>query len=346
MLACLLFSCYRMAGFLNSEGNQANLRLVWGLFTMITIVSIAGYLLHLPDFAVTDVWGHIRTSGLYARASKLAQIASINIILVYYFSKSKSFKIAMIAVSVLCLILTGSRTYLVPMVLLAFFFFYSKVALPSVFKIAVFSLIGVVVLSFGLFFLDRGSLTEKSYVRAHSLGTLSGRTGMWAKSLPYVLQKPMGSGYGLGGVALFERAGETNAPKRLLSRSVLDEFDMFRHGGIKSSLHNGYLQAMADVGFVGFLLYIVIFARGAYFAVKTTRNTAIVGVSKCIFVLTAVSNMGENALIGPTESGAALFWMAWFVLANDRSLSVDVGTAAADAPRSGASADAAKPLRV
>ncbi len=82
--------------------------------------------------------------------------------------------------------------------------------------------------------------------------TFTGRTVLWQDGLTMILERPWG-GYGYGSEWVHDLWGFTPA----LDPELV--YTLSRHGGYFEAMHNGYLQLIAQVGMIGFLLYAILF---------------------------------------------------------------------------------------
>ena len=305
----LFLFCLAKNIFMND--NYKILKVISVIFTLIIIVSVLGSFLSFPNFAYVDVWGSKRVQGLYVEPGKLAQISALNIIFTYFLFKQKVLKLIVISLCFLSLFLAGNRSYMIAIVLImyALFLINFKVARPIK---AVVSVILICAITLPVMLIDKSELSKFSYLRLHSLLSLSGRINVWRETLPIALIKPLGSGYCLGGTVIVEAFEKDKA---LVKKSK--QFDMIAtRKGVKTTLHNGYLQTLADLGPVGFFLYLMIFVRGITFAIKGahSRYRNEMGIFICIFVFFTIVNLSATAMISPTDTNTVLFWLSWFVL--------------------------------
>lgn len=321
MLLALLVFTYCISSNLFESQDFTGLKYLVVIFSLAVVVSIIGYRISPSRFSDIDVWGNHRVNGIFGEPSKLCQIAALNIFFVFYFvNKSlikKVLKIVLIIFSLSAMILAGNRSYMLALVLICVSGLLIGWKTGILIKMVTVSLAvgsGIVLLLSLLPYFP-----HISYFRTESLSNLSGRTEMWKEVMPLALNKPLGSGYCLGGSTLVESApGGREFIQRAETR-----FDMFgTTGGVKTTLHNGYIQALADLGYVGVIAYLLLFFRGTQFALYALKNPKM-RIFICIFFFYAIVNMSATVLTGPTETNTLLFWICWFILMfNYRELKV------------------------
>lgn len=138
-----------------------------------------------------------------------------------------------------------------------------------------------------------------AYMRRGDVGTLTGRTDIWAFVVQQIKSRPiLGYGYAVSG-AIFQRS---NFP------IWWGPWDLGPH----SSLHNGYLDHAVGVGIPATLLWLFIIARPWVFVFRQPGDTWNL---KAIFLLIVVpiliNNLTEELLGDFTDSVGVLFGLAW-----------------------------------
>jgi len=98
------------------------------------------------------------------------------------------------------------------------------------------------------------------------------------------------------------------------NRSNTEMFSYSANRGYKASLHSGYVQALADLGFAGFVLYTVLILM-TLFASVALRHDKFTYPFSFICLYLAICNLSENVILSPTSSFTLFFWLSWFVLA-------------------------------
>lgn len=120
--------------------------------------------------------------------------------------------------------------------------------------------------------------------------TLTGRSDIWAILVPYALKKPL-LGHGFGGFW-------TTGMREMTS----------------SHAHNGYLDAILNIGFVGLWLLAAYFLSSCERAAKTARIDFYWGVLfECFILMAVVHNIGESSiheLTGTLTAAILLFYVA------------------------------------
>lgn len=306
MLTSLMLCIYHFSTMVYLTSDYSALRYLVYIFSLIVFVSLIGYLIFPSKFSYIDVWGNKRLQGLYGEPEKLAQIGSLNIFFAFFLMRSIAVKAVLISASFVVVQLAGNRAYVIALVMIVaagcFMEWKARFWIKAIASTAVVVLLALAYAEF------KSDIMHIKYLRTESLSNLSGRTEMWKKALPIALQKPFGSGYGLGGTALMEGTA-LNTPQRRLK-----DFNPFSaKGGVKTTLHNGYLQALCDLGFIGLVIYMAIFFLGLVFSAKALRSKHM-NLFICVFFFYAIVNMAGTVLTGPTETNTVIFWLSWFLL--------------------------------
>lgn len=306
LLALLFFLFYVTCSTVGS-GRYSFPNILVLIFTSAICLSLIAYLINPSLFATIEA-GARRVHGIYGEPAKLGAICGINIGVAYFAIRNKTIKYLIIIISFVCLILTGFRTALIAVILTEVSLIFLSNKVKAVSKIAV-SLILVIFVG-GVFVLQQNILESGNrYLRSESIKNMSGRTSLWTKAIPIALSNPFGSGFCLGGTVLTEKNEEHNFLKR---RGAA--FTMFAHSAYyKATLHNGYIQALCDFGLVGFLFYVFIFLRGAWFVIRNRFNEKML-IFIFFFLFMSFSNLTESIVMSPTSTNSILFWFSWFML--------------------------------
>lgn len=272
--------------------------------SVVIVLSVVSFFLF--DSSVTVEAGVMRHHGLVGEPATLSMICALNICLVFFIIKNNILKWLIIAVSFYCLILTGSRGALISLiatVIIGYLLHYGSWK-KNILLLATIGMVG------SLFYVSFFSI-RCQYVRNESLFNLSGRTTMWSVAIPAAIKKPLGFGYCLGGLALagpITQSLNMNFDKTQTKTTLLTP-----PKNATATLHNGYVQALGDLGLLGFFVYLTIYIQGIYFIAKTKSDKNTVLFS-CIFILFSIANFVESIFFSPRTSIALIMWLAWSVL--------------------------------
>jgi O-antigen ligase len=129
---------------------------------------------------------------------------------------------------------------------------------------------------------------------------LSGRTDFWKIVLILISENPVkGLGYGVGG-KIFEDP-----------RFQREGYDLWS-GSPRSSLHQGYLSIMVELGLIAFLLWcftwLVVLWRCASLLPGRYKGFVLSTMSMCLVV-----NLVETAITGGNTIVSIFFWLAWVI---------------------------------
>jgi O-antigen ligase len=305
LLICLCLAMFRVTWVLRENKEEAYLTPIWVLMLFLVGIGLLGALVGVPGSTYRDVWGNVRVQGVYGEPSKLAQMGAMGLLFAGFTLRSWKIKMPVMLAGLAGIYLAGNRSYMVALLFIgtctAFTHAKKNVIRFFVLLMFVFGFAGIALSVWSV-----RDLTKWRYLRLESLETFSGRTVMWSKALPVALEKPLGSGFLLGGNVLLPSLEE---PSLFTSRRATD----FRHGENIPTLHNGYLQALADLGLIGMLVYVMLFLRGTYLAFRAWGDYRM-RLFSAVFGFFAICNLSATMLVSPLETNSALFWFVWFTL--------------------------------
>lgn len=270
---------------------------------LISICIVISLLCYLGlDSLYTVESGANRLHGVFSEPSTLASFCAMNIGCIFFVDGKKYYRLLLLILSLLCMILTGTRAGIVSSIgsLLFIYFIKYKAHWRSYLIIFFILLCGYVLYNYISIDIHDKSL---SYLRTDSLENLSGRTYLWKKAIPKALTKPLGYGFCLGGAALIDTP-------------ALDEVLRFSFTGLspaKHSLHSGYIQTLCDLGVLGLIIYLSIFIIGIYAAYKCVQNN-IGFLYVYMFIYLSIMNITESLIMSPLSPNVVVFWLSWFAL--------------------------------
>lgn len=284
-------------------------RILCGYMTIVIVLSILGYALSFPHVVYFQE-GANRLHGVYGQPAQLAFSCALNMGLTCIAFRNGILRSVILALSMACLVLTGVRTFAAAVVAGLAAVVILHASIPRHTKIVVCGALASILVILALSGAADTLLHSRNrYLRSESIANFTGRTTLWKRAIPVALSKPLGSGFCLGGGALLEDPDD--------SKTVLrpnEEFDPLTHSTTyKSTLHNGYVQSLTDLGVLGFLTYCLLFARGIL-ATFAHRNRMHFSALIFIFYVIATGNLGESIVMSPTSTSTAIFWLVWFLL--------------------------------
>jgi O-antigen ligase len=153
---------------------------------------------------------------------------------------------------------------------------------------------------------------ESRYARSESIENLSGRTNMWKAAIPKAVVKPLGYGFCLGGAV-------SGNDVRLWN--IKDDINLIGGASAKHSLHSGYVQALCDLGLLGFLSYIAVFLFGIIKAVQLAIENRYLS-NVYIFICLSIFNIAESSIMSPLSMNV-LFLLSLFVFSLSSTLKTE-----------------------
>jgi O-antigen ligase len=239
------------------------------------------------------LWGHPNTLGSFCMLSYFIALWK------YSQSEGNTKKIILLLLALLFIlhILTGSRsTLLVSILGFSYWLLILRKRVTLILFIAAISLVGVMLIT------SKDVLTsfQRETTSGKSLTTLSGRLDFWNASRVLISEKPiLGYGYGVSGKVLSDRRYWD--PKLSLWR-----------GSVKTSLHNGFIEILIGMGFLGFIVWIVVVYISLKQCLLHTRSTYKAFIMT-IILMSLLLNFVESSLSGTQVFTGIIFWIVWFL---------------------------------
>jgi len=243
----------------------------------------------------------VRFKGLFPGAGSMAASAGLLIGFVLLRKGSWWWRVPVLLSAIICLYLTQSRTFWVALIaglILTWWIYYPhKRGLSMLTLVLAIPICITVFLAFNVQLETKGM--EKT-ARLESISNLSGRMDLWKVGFESAQNRPL-IGYGLtmGSLALHDNSGKNtsiNSSRKADDRSVG-----------RTTLHNGYMQSLLDIGIFGTFFYLSVFFVSLKRLIKQKENREYAPVFFGITFL-AISNLGENVIYGASVYHAILFW--------------------------------------
>lgn len=298
-LAALLGFLLGLYVWLADEGGMGRMRraLFWCV-TLVTLLNLAslpvlGELAWMQNGVsrFRGLWGHPNTMGAFAAGSYPVLFLEG----MHARKPGKVFIFGLVGILGVLHILTGSRASLLAAVAGLFLFHF---VLRRHMKAVIAS---VVLLSAVLLALP-GDSFFKHFERdtetgGESMFTLTGRMATWGASAVLISERPLlGYGYGVGGEVFSD------------PRFQDPRFAQWT-GSARISLHNGYLSTLVEVGFIGFIISVLIYALPVLRARRYPPGHA-KAFSLSIVFMGLMMNLVESSL-GSSTVLDLFFWIGW-----------------------------------
>ncbi len=275
--------------------------LLWTLAIVfsLSIVCLWVWPARVWEYPIGDVR---RFHGLMTDAPSLAIVGGLLVGFAWAVPRSPLVRFPLVALGLVIMVLTGTRGPFIAMVLAA-------LAVAAVHKSARMLLgAGVAAAAIVGVFVAAGAHVDKATVdravRAESLGSLSGRLGLWQHGLELARNQPMfGSGLTMGSQVLAADSSIGSTGSASLANREVDARAVAR-----VTFHNGYLQAYMDSGLGGALLYLLVIVAAGWRAL-TAEKTVESGVILYVVIFLAIANMAQNAVQGPSTVYGVVFWL-------------------------------------
>lgn len=275
--------------------------LVWALAIALAL-SIAGLWLwpaRVWEYAIGDV---PRFRGLMSEPASLGLAAGLLIGFAWAVFRNPLLRLPLAGLGIASLVLTGSRAPFIAALVAAL----CVAAVHKSARTLFFAGAGAAaVVALGL---AAGVQLEQSTVdravRANSLSNLSGRLTLWQYGWELGRGQPVfGRGLTMGSQALASDGSTMMAGGSSLSNRARDGREVAR-----ATFHNGYLQSYLDSGLIGALLYLLVIGAAAWRAL-IAEKTVESGMVLYTVLFLAISNLGQNAIQGPSTVYGVVFWL-------------------------------------
>jgi O-antigen ligase len=272
------------------------------LYTVVSAISLI-LVFTYPDIAYGSMKNgnsgiEYRFRGLFPKSGMLASAAGLTIGLVWFSNYSALVKLPTLALSVICLVMTLSRTYWIALIVAGLMTYWTYESRSRKWILA------TIILAISLWFMLKIinvqiDFEHMKFLRVQTISTLTGRVSLWQEGLKAFYLKPFfGYGYTTGATGL-EIISRKNGFSEL-------GVDASRDVG-RATLHNGYLQSLLDSGIVGTLFYVLMIILALWRIGKLSEVLLYRGP---FFVLTfmAICNFSQSAIYSASVFDSVLFF--------------------------------------
>lgn len=257
-----------------------------------------------------------RFRGLFSKAGLMGSAAGLTLGMAWFGIRRFWLRIVVLVPAVLCLALTLSRTFWVAALVAGLMTSWRYTPhLRRLVAVAVL-LVGVVWASLAAVGYQFDTAAAGRAVRVESVTTLTGRLGLWDEAFDAFEQSPvLGYGYTTGAAGL--------KSVQMFTRK-LGNIDASRNIG-RTTLHNGYLQSLLDVGLIGTFFYLTVMLLGIKRVYQLDRRRRYAAEFYGLIFL-VIANVTQSVIYSASVFDSLLFWgLAIFAL----SLRPDSDVAAA-----------------
>ncbi len=270
-----------------------------------TVVCALGLLLSISHPALTYDHGETllaeeRFRGLFSKPGMLGSAAGLLVGLGIFNVRGIALRVVVVAVGVTSVLMTGSRTFWAATLLavvVATWLYRPKWRLVMTCAMVA----GASVLT--LMYMDEipGGDQLRRSLRMESIANLTGRTNIWQAAFEAVTIHPF-AGFG------FTRGAEglvALGPRLSIYLPTLA--DLPAEALSRVSFHNGYIQALMDSGYCGFLLYVLVISIAILKVFLYDQHRKNAAMFYCL-LFCAVANFTEVVVYSVSVFHSALFW--------------------------------------
>lgn len=277
------------------------------LYGLASLVSVLGYAKGWGWMYMFEGSGVRRFSGVFGMPAMLAAGAGVAAGLAMFGQRVIAripivLRALVAGAGVVCLFLTGSRTFWVAWVVAASATLFVYVRSRARVALVISGALALVGASLTVVDIDFSERQVQQAVRVESLHNLTGRLALWKDAIDAVEERPiLGYGFSAGGLVL--------SGSRSLARAN-GKFEEELFGGQRrlGKSHNGYIQALIDSGVLGALLYAAV-VFGALYRVTVHDKQRRLRGEYFVLVFLAVANLGESVILGGAVFHSVLFWV-------------------------------------
>lgn len=249
-----------------------------------------------------------RFSGVFSKSAMLGAASGLLVGFVWFLKIPRWFKPIGMLPGLVCLAMTLSRTYWLALILAigltSWRYFPDKRKFLFVFLFLALCASPILM----LVDMEKGRETTSSIIRYESVGNLSGRVDLWKRGWAAFLEQPL-LGYGF-----------TTGASGLSDSAVKDSRELGR-----TTLHNGYMQALLDSGLLGFMCYITFISLALWkiYHNDPGRHFPIEFFSLHFLVL---ANLNESMIYSASVFHNIIFWAFAIFALSLSSVSSEDGT--------------------
>ncbi len=274
--------------------------------SIIAAYSIAGVfslvIYKINPVAVTQwIYGDgFRFTGIFSAPAMTAVSGGVLVGLTAFRPMNIFLKIIIMAVGTACVLLTLSRTFAVALVialLVTSWMYFPKHRKWYGFGVFAAAILMIVVSVFNVSLSKDNKKEIDNISRSDSITNLSGRTYMWTKVFEGRSKQPfVGEGYTMGGLLLM------HSKKTTLNTTDIDPRKIGR-----ATLHSGYIQALADLAYPGFIIYTAIILLAVLRPLLKDKNRRHpVLFYSALFML--IANSCESVIYTASNFYSIYFW--------------------------------------
>ncbi len=226
--------------------------LLYTTVIIFSLVFLVGLIFNIvkPGMVYEQMYsGAMRFRGIFGEPATMGAASGLALGVALVGIKKTWLKTIVLLLAAPSLVLTFSRTFWIATAfsgLLTVWFYYPKLK-----KVATTAFVICLIVVSIVFLLDLKVDTQgaRQIVRADSAQSMSGRTEIWNRAFQTFLESPVsGHGFTMGVNAAF-------GGRRLEGVSVFNDDSKINSG---VTLHSGYIQALVDLGVLGFVAYMIV----------------------------------------------------------------------------------------
>ena len=300
----ILFSIACYESKTSSLINSTLFATIFWCYLALIIVSLMVLMINPQLVYDTIDFSEKRFRGVLPTAGMMGGVGAVLLGIALFVKGNVVIRAVAIISSIVCVGLTQSRTFWVAFVVASFvtqFLFLKKGRLVGTAAVLVIMLVGLASLALKVN-ININTKGANDFMRVETITNLTGRVALWDKAISMALERPF---FGFGVTAGSNVFNNDDEQQMLFNGD--DTIESARRAG-KSTMHNGYLQSLLDVGLIGtfFYLSMILGSISSMFRYDHSRKYS---AELFLLVFLSVANLTENVIYSVTVFNSALFFI-------------------------------------
>ena len=277
--------------------------LMYGIVAWLSLAAA----IYAPSVAYQDVNAgniagiQVRFRGLFSQTAMMGTAAGLLVVLSLFGLRGVFYRLILVFPGVVCLAMTGSRTYWVACVIAIGLTGLSYWRTSRIWVLSATAAGLLVMATVAAFDIQVDTKAAGKLVRLDSVSNLTGRIQLWERAAKALELHPyLGYGFTAGAVGL---EGEERHNSKIGEAKKLASREMGR-----TTMHSGYVQSLLDSGLIGTIAYILVIAlsiRSLYrYDEKKSFPAEFAGL-----IYLAIANLSESVIYSASVFSSILFWL-------------------------------------
>jgi O-antigen ligase len=260
-------------------------------------------------FAIGDIAGGKRFTGLYGRPAMVSASMGILFGVAVFGVRNKTVIWSIIRIiaaftAIACLLLASARTFWIAFVAACFLTTYRYArhrVLITVISLGVATVFVALIMATGRN-LNTDTLGKSLRRDFNAVSTIEGRMEIWRGAIKKAMERPFfGYGFTIGVTAFAMPDAKFRETPQYILKNKIDFDDSF------ATMHNGYIQAVIDTGFIGAFFYIALITTALYRVLRYDKKRRL-ACGLFILIFLGVANLGESVIFSASVFHSTIYW--------------------------------------